>query len=699
MGTRKPEDIRTVALVSHGGAGKTSLTEAMLFDSGAITRMGRVDDKNTVSDFDPEEQKRSISINSSLCTFSYKDKTIHLIDTPGFSDFYFEQRAPMRVVDAAIVAINATAGVEVQTRKAWDFSEEFQVATMFYISKVDKEHADFDSALGDVQANLSNKALPLMLPIGKEASFKGIVNVITGKAYTYKGDGTKDFTEGDAPDDMKDAVARARDELIERVVEADDDLMMRYLDGEELSNEEVEGALRKAVIARIVFPVIPGASVPNIGVVQIMDAIASYFPSPLDMPPRAALRGDSEEEIEIAPDINAPFMSLCFKVMVDPYVGRLSFIRVFSGHLSTDHTIFNVTKGVEERISSFRFMRGKEGAESKEVILGDIVAIPKLDSTAVGDTLSVKGQENRFPHIKLPKPVYSLAVFPKSRADEDKLGNAIRKILEEDKTLKFAKYADTGDSILSGMGDMHLDIALSRIKDRYKVDLETKVPKVAYRETIKKTAKAQGKYKKQTGGRGQYGDVHFELSPRERGNGITFEDKVVGGVVPKNFIPAAEKGLRESAQKGVLAGYPAVDFNCAIFDGSYHDVDSSEMAFKIAASMAFKKAFLAASPILIEPIMNIYVTVPEDSVGDVMGDLNSRRGRILGIDPAGKLQIVKAQCPQAELFRYAIILRSLTSGRGSFSMESSHYEEVPPDIAKKVIDAAEKVSDDEEQHA
>ena len=602
----------------------------------------------------------------------------------------------MRVVDSAIVAINATAGVEVQTRKAWDFAEEFQVATMFYVSKVDKEHADFYAALSDVQASLSGKALPLMLPIGKEASFKGVVNVIDGKSYIYKGDGTKDFALGGIPDDMNDAVRKARNELIERVVEADDDLMMRYLDGEELSNEDIEGALRKAVIARIVFPVIPGASVPNIGVMQIMDAIAECFPSPLDVPPRAAAKGESEETVGIAPDINAPFMSLCFKVMVDPYVGRLSFIRVFSGQLTSDHPIYNVSKGVEERVSSFRFMRGKEGTESKEVILGDIAAIPKLDSTTVGDTLSVKGQENRFPEIRLPKPVYSLAVFPKSRADEDKLGNAIRKILEEDKTLKFAKYADTGDSILSGMGDMHLDIALSRIKDRYKVDLETKVPKVAYRETIKKTAKAQGKYKKQTGGRGQYGDVHFELSPRERGSGITFEDKVVGGVVPKNFIPAAEKGLRESAMKGVLAGYPAVDFNCAIFDGSYHDVDSSEMAFKIAASMAFKKAFVAASPILIEPIMNIYVTVPEDSVGDVMGDLNSRRGRIMGIYPAGKLQIVRAQCPQAELFRYAIILRSLTSGRGSFSMESSHYEEVPPDIAKKVIDAAEKVSLDEE---
>ncbi|MDR3321355.1 MAG: elongation factor G [Synergistaceae bacterium] len=695
MGTRKPEDIRTIALVSHGGAGKTSLVEAMIFDSGVITRMGRVDDKNTVSDFDLEEQKRSISINSSLCTFSYKGKTLHLIDTPGFSDFYFEQRAPMSVVDAAIVGINATAGVEVQTRKVWDFSEEFRVATMFYVSKIDKEHADFDSAVSDVQANLTNKALPLLLPIGKEAAFKGVVNVITGKSYTYKGDGSKDFTEGGVPDDMADAVAKARDELIERVVEADDDLMTRYLDGEDLSDDEVGKALRKAVIDRIVFPILPGASVPNIGVIQIMDAIAEYLPSPLDAPARIAVKGDAQS-VEINPDINAPFMSLCFKVMVDPYVGRLSFIRAFSGQLTSDQTIYNVTKGAEERISSFRFMRGKEGTEAKEIIIGDIVAIPKLDSTTVGDTLSVKGQETRFPDIKLPKPVYSLAVFPKSRADEDKLGNAIRKILEEDKTLKFAKYADTGDSILSGMGDMHLDIALSRIKDRYKVDLDTRIPKVAYRETIKKVAKAQGKYKKQTGGRGQYGDVHFELSPRERGSAITFEDKVVGGVVPKNFIPAAEKGLRESALKGVIAGYPAVDFNCAIFDGSYHDVDSSEMAFKIAASMAFKKAFVDASPILIEPIMNIYVTVPEDCVGDVMGDLNSRRGRILGIDPAGKLQIVRAQCPQAELFRYAIILRSLTSGRGTFSMESSHYEELPPDIAKKVIDAAEKVADEDE---
>ena len=694
MANRKPEDIRSIAIVAHGGAGKTSLAEAMLFDSGAITRMGRVDDKNTVSDFDQEEHKRSISINSSLCTFEYKGRTIHALDTPGFADFVGEQRSSMRVTDASVFVVNGNSGVEVHTLKLWEFATYFNSSAMFYVSRLDKENANFDKAVADIQANISKNALPLYLPIGSEASFKGVADVLTGKSYTYKGDGSKDFTEGAVPPDMADAVAAAREALIERVVEADDDLMTRYLDGEELDADDVSKAMRKAVAARILFPIIPGAAVPNIGIFQILDTIADYLPSPLDMAPRKAAKGDAETDI--APDVNAPFMSLCFKVMVDPYVGKLSFVRVFSGKLTSAQTIFNVNRGEEERISSFRLLRGKEGTETKEVMTGDIIAIPKLDSAAVGDTLSVKGQSALFPPIKFPKPVYSVAVSPKSRADEDKLGNAVRKILDEDKTLDFFKHPETNDSVLSGMGDMHLDISLSRIKDRYKVDLETSTPRVPYRETIKKTAKAQGKYKKQTGGRGQYGDVHFELSPREKGSGVTFEDKVVGGVVPKNFIPAAEKGLREAASKGVLAGYTAVDFNCAIFDGSYHDVDSSEMAFKIAASMAFKKAFVEAAPILMEPIMNIAVTVPEDHVGDVMGDFNSRRGRIMGVDPDGKMQIVKAQCPQSETFRYAIILRSMTSGRGSFTMEFSHYEEVPAETAKKIIEAAERERKEEE---
>ncbi|MDR1580688.1 MAG: elongation factor G [Synergistaceae bacterium] len=694
MANRKPEDIRSIAVVGHGGAGKTSLTEAMLFDSGTITRMGRVEDKNTVSDFDQEEQKRSISINSSLCSFEYKGRTLHVLDTPGFADFVGEQRSSMRVADSCLFAVNGNSGVEVQTLKLWEFAADFKSAVMFYVSRLDKENASFENAVNDIQASISKNALPLYLPIGSEASFTGVVNILTGKSYTYKGGGSKDFAEGDVPPDMANAVTSAREALIEKVVEADDELMMRYLDGEDLPPDDILGAVRKAVASRILFPIIPGSSVGNIGVFQIMDAIADYLPSPLDMTPRGAAKDDAE--VEIAPDIDAPFTALCFKIMVDPYVGKLSFVRVFSGKLTSDQTIYNVNRGEEERISSFRILRGKEGTETKEIITGDIIAIPKLDSTVVGDTLSVKGQTARFPPIQFPRPVYSVAVTPKSRADEDKLGNAVRKILDEDKTLDFVKHPETSDSILSGMGDMHLDIAMSRIKDRYKVDLDTGTPKVPYRETIKKTAKAQGKYKKQTGGRGQYGDVHFELSPREKGSGVTFEDKVVGGVVPKNFIPAAEKGLREASAKGVIAGYPAVDFNCAIFDGSYHDVDSSEMAFKIAASMAFKKAFAEAAPILMEPIVNMAVMVPEDYVGDVMGDFNSRRGRIMGVDPDGKMQVVKAQCPQAETFRYAIILRSMTSGRGSFTMEFSHYEEVPAEIAKKIIEAAERERKEEE---
>lgn len=695
MGTRKPEDIRGIALISHGGAGKTSLNETFLYNAGVISRMGRIEDKNTVSDFDSEEQKRGISISTSLSTVPYKDKTLYILDTPGFADFVGEQRSAMRVADGAIVLVNATAGVEVQTQSVWAFAETFETPAIFFITKLDREHADFDNTVADIQENISEKALPLYIPIGTELNFKGLINVLTGKAYKYNGDGSKDYTECDIPADMVSAVAAAREALVERVVEADDELMMRYLDGDEIATDELLAVLRKAVCSRTIYPVIPGSATANIGVTQLMDAIVRYMPSPKDMLKRGALKG--EEVINIPPDENARFLGFVFKVMVDPYVGKLSFVKVFSGKLTSDQTIYNVTQGDEERAGAFRFMRGKESTEDKEIILGDIIAIPKLESTIAGDTLGIKGEELQFRPIKFPKPVYSVAVMPKSRADEDKLGNAITKTLKEDRTLSFVKNPETNDAILSGMGDMHLDIMLSKIKERYKVDLETRTPKVPYRETIKKKASAQGKHKKQSGGRGQYGDVWFELAPLERNAGIEFIDRVVGGVVPKNYIPAAEKGLREAAQRGYLAGYPATDFSCAIYDGSYHDVDSSEMAFKIAASLAFKKAFGDAMPVLMEPVMNVEVVVPEDYLGDVMGDFNSRRGRIMGIDSEGKLQVVKAQCPLSEMFRYAIILRSMTSGRGSFSMEYSHYEEVPSEIAKKVIEAAAKDRTEEEE--
>lgn len=693
MGTRNPETIRTIAIAAHGGAGKTSLAEAMLFDAGITTRMGKVEDGNTVCDFGPEEKKRQISIDTSIISFEYKGKTIHALDTPGFSDFVGDLRSGMRVVDTAAIVVSGVHGVEVQTEKAWSFAEEFVRPALFFISKMDKENADYARTVQDIQEHLSDRAIPLFLPIGQESAFKGLVNVLSGKAYVYKADGSRDFTEGEIPAEMAEDVASAREALVERVVEVDDEAMMRYLEGEEIGQDEAFTLLRQAVREARVFPVMPGSGTANVGVFQFLDTICDVLPSPVEMPPRPAYHGD--EEVQIKPDPEGIFNGMCFKVMVDPYVGKLSFIRVISGSHTLDQPIYNVTKDEEERIASLKFMRGKEGTDVKEIVAGDIVAIPKLSSTSVGDTMGVKGKTSyQLKPIQFPHPVYSLAVTPKSRADLDKLSGAIHKILEEDMTLRFEKNKETGDNVLSGMGDVHLDIVLARIKDRYGVELDVSTPTVPYRETIRKVAKAQGKHKKQTGGHGQYGDVHIEFSPLGRNEGFVFEDKIVGGVVPKSYIPAVEKGLREALVKGVLAGFPMVDFKAALVYGSYHDVDSSEMAFKTAAHLAFKKGITEASPVLLEPIMDVEVVVPEEHLGDVMGDLNSRRGRIMGIDAKGRLQVVKAQVPLAEMFRYAIILRSMTSGRGNFTMSHSHYEEVPADTAKKVIAARAEETED-----
>ena len=693
MGTRQPENTRSFAIAAHGGAGKTSLVEAMLFDSGSTTRLGKVEDGNTVSDFSQEEQKRQISINTSLMTMERNGKTLFVLDTPGFADFVGEMRSAVRVADTLVIAVSGTSGIEVQTDKAWETGEEFGLPVAFYISKLDRENSDFGKVLSDIKADYSEKAVPVFLPIGSESSFKGVVDILRGKAYIYETNGSGKFTEGDVPADMADDVASAREALVEAVVEADDEMMMRYLDGETISDGELLPVLRKAIAARLLLPVFPGSSTQNVGVHQILDFIVDFFPSPLEARTRPAKKGD--KDIEVAPDPSATFSAICFKVMVDPYVGKLSFIRVNSGTLTSDNNIFNVNKGDDERISSFKFMTGKEGKDVKEIVVGDILALPKLQSVQVGDTLGMKGSTVLYPPIDFPKPVYSVAITAKSRADEDKLGNAITKTLEEDPSLSFEKNPETNDSVLSGMGDMHIDIVLSKMKERYGVDLDTKTPQVPYRETIRKTAEAQGKHKKQTGGHGQYGDAHIRYTPLERGAGFVFEDNIVGGAIPKGFIPAVEKGLRESMVKGPLAGFPVVDFKATLFFGSYHDVDSSEMAFKLAARLSFKKGILDAGPILLEPIMNVEVTVPEDYLGDVMGDFNSRRGRILGIDSKGHQQIVKAQAPLAEMFRYAIILRSMTSGRGSFTMEYDHYEEVPAEITKKVV-AAHKQEEEEE---
>ncbi len=685
MGNRQPENTRNFAIAAHGGAGKTSLVEAMLFDNGVTTRMGRIEDGNTVSDFSQEEQKRQISINTSIVAMERNGKQFFILDTPGFADFVGEMRSAVRVADALLIAVSGVSGIEVQTDKAWETGSEFALPTAFYISRLDRENSDFGKVLADIRSDYSDKAAAVFLPIGAEASFRGVVDLLRNKAYIYQTDGSGKFAEEDIPADMADEAAAARENLVENIVEADDELMMRYLDGETIAEEELLPALRKAVQTRALLPVFPGSATVNVGIHQIMDFIADFFPSPLESRKRAATRG--ADSVEIAPDAGGQFSAICFKVMVDPYVGKLSFLRVNSGTLTSDSPIFNVSKGEDERISSFKFMTGKEGRDVKEIAVGDIVAIPKLHSVQVGDTLSVKGATAAFLPIDFPKPVYSVAVIAKSRADEDKLGNAINRTLEEDPSLTFEKNSETGDSVLSGMGDMHIEIVLSRLKERYGVDLETKTPQVPYRETIKKTAEAQGKHKKQTGGHGQYGDVHIRYSPLERGEGFVFEDNIVGGAIPKGYIPAVEKGLRENIAKGPLAGFPVTDFKATLFFGSYHDVDSSEMSFKLAARLSFRKGIMEAGPVLLEPIMEVEVTVPEEYLGDIMGDFNSRRGRILGTDSKGHQQVVKAQCPLAEMFRYAIVLRSMTSGRGTFTMQFAHYEEVPGEIAKKVIAA------------
>ncbi|GHS96019.1 elongation factor G [Synergistales bacterium] len=696
MGSRQPENTRSFAIAGHGGSGKTSLAEALLFDNGSISRMGKTESGNTVSDFGSEEQKRQISISASLLTLERAGKTIFVLDAPGFADFTSELSAAIRVADTTLLLVNAVGGVEVQTGRAWDYVTDNLAPTVFYISRMDRENADFDKVLSDIQEQFTPNALPVFLPIGAEANFKGIVDVLKNKAYTYTPDGSGKFTEGDVPADMADAAQSAREALVEAAVEMDDALMEKYLDGGTVDGGDLVRVLRAAIAKRRIMPVLTGSAATNVGVHQLLDFIVDYFPSPLD---RGAVKAELKDApIDVAPDPSAPFSGLCFKVIVDPYVGKLSFVRAYSGTLTADGgNIYNVKKDEDERVSTFKFMTGKDGRDVKEIIAGDIVAIPKLQSTKVGHTLAIKGgAAHLFPHIEFPAPVYSVAVVAKSRADEDKLGNAITRTLEEDRSLTFEKNPETHDNVLSGMGDLHIDIVLAKMKERYGVELETKTPQVPYRETIKKTAEAQGKHKKQSGGHGQYGDVSIRYIPLERGAGFEFVDKIVGGAVPKNYIPAVEKGLREYMVKGPLAGFPVVDFKAELFFGSYHDVDSSEMSFKLATRLSFKKGILEAAPVLLEPIMTIEVVVPDQYMGDVMGDFNSRRGRIMGTEAHGHLQVVKANAPLAEMFRYAIILRSMTSGQGNFSMQYSHYEEVPGDIAKKVI-AAHKQAEEEEE--
>lgn len=692
MKAYKADKIRNIALAGHGGCGKTSLAEALLFTSGAIDRLGKVDEGTTTSDYDPDEIKRKISINATLIPCEWKDTKVNLIDTPGYADFVGDVKGSLRVSETALIVVCAVSGIEVGVETAWEFAEEYGISKAFFINKMERENADFYAVLEALRAKYGSRVVPLQLPIGSQETFKGIVDLLEMKAITGEGN---QVTVGEVPADMNEAVGRYRDALAEAAAENDDELLMKYLEGEPLSGEEIVTGLSAGIRQGKVVPVFCGSALKNIGTAALLDSLVNFVPSPADVPPAKGKNPSGGDE-ERKPLDTEPFSSLVFKTLADPYVGKLTYFRVYSGVLRSDSHAFNSTKGVEERIGQIYFLRGKNQIATSEVHAGDIAAVAKLSETGTGDTLCDKNKPIIYPTIEFPEPVFSVAIRAKTKSDEDKLGPALAKLVDEDPTFKYHRDQETGQTLISGLGEAHVEITVDRLKRKFGVEVETEAPKVPYRETIQVAAKAQGKHKKQTGGRGQYGDAWIEIQPLERGQGFEFVDRIVGGAIPRQYIPAVEKGIREAMERGILAGYPVVDVRAILYDGSFHTVDSSEMAFKMAGILAFQNAAEKASPVLLEPILSVEVIIPEEYMGDVIGDLNGKRGRILGMEPVGGgRQKVRALVPQAEMLRYAIDLRSIARGRGTFTTQLSHYEEVPAHIAQQIIESRKKEKQEE----
>ena len=682
------DKLKNIAIVGHGSSGKTSLAEIMLFKAGVTTRLGRVEDGNTVMDFEPEELKRSASISSGFHQFAWKGNTISIIDTPGDQNFFTDTKMCIQAADSAVLVIDAIDGIKVQSELAWGFAEQLEMPCMVFVNKMDRERADFARTMQDVGESLNPKPIAFQLPIGVEADFKGVVDLIKMKAYIYDGDGKA--SEGDIPADMVDAAEAEREALVETIVEADDDLMERYLEGETISDDEIQEALKKGILSRTVIPVFCGSATNDMGIDILMDGIIGLMPSPADRGAKKAMNPKDNSEVEVLPDPSAPFSGFVFKTIADPFAGRLSLFRVLSGKLSSDGSFYNSSKEVRERYNQLLIVAGKEQKPAKEAGPGAIVAVAKLKETTTGDSLCSEDNKVVFDTAEPLPPIISFAVEPKSQGDEDKIVSSLSKLLEEDRALKIERNLETRQTLLSGMGQVHIEATIEKLKRKYNVDVVLTTPKVPYKETIKKKVRVQGRHKKQSGGHGQFGDCWIQMEPRPRGEGFEFVDAIVGGSIPKTYIPAVEKGVREAAEKGILAGFPCVDFRVTVDDGSYHSVDSSEMAFKIAGSLAFKKAAEEAKAVLLEPIMKVTVTAPDDFMGDIMGDLNSRRGRVLGMDSAGKNQVINAQVPMSEFLTYAPDLNSITGGRGMFTMEFSHYDEVPAQLAEKVIEEINK---------
>ena len=679
------EKTRNIGIMAHIDAGKTTTTERILFYTGITHKIGEVHDGAATMDWMAQEQERGITITSAATTCHWKNHRINIIDTPGHVDFTVEVERSLRVLDGAVAVLTARGGVEPQTETVWRQAEKYNVPRMAYVNKMDITGADFFNVIKMMQERLQANPVAIQLPIGSEDTFSGIVDLIKMEAIIYEDDLGKVADEVAIPDDMKDLADEYRDKLLEAVAEEDDDLMEKYLGGEEISEDEIRKAIRKATIACKMTPVTCGSSYRNRGVQPMLDAIVDFMPAPIDIPAIKGVNPDTGEEDHRDSTDDGPFAALAFKIMADPYVGKLAFFRVYSGTLSSGSYVFNSTKGKKERIGRILQMHANHRAELDTVYSGDIAAAVGLKDTTTGDTLCDDSKPIILESMEFPDPVISVAVEPKTKNDQEKMGIALQKLAEEDPTFRVRTDQETGQTIISGMGELHLEIIVDRMLREFKVDCNVGNPQVAYRETIRKSAKAEGKFVRQSGGHGQYGHCWLELTPQEPGEGFTFENKIVGGVIPKEFINPIENGVREAMDNGVIAGYPMVDVKVTVYDGSYHEVDSSEMAFKIAGSMAFRNGAEKANPVLLEPYVKVEVIVPEEYMGDVMGDINSRRGRIEGMEARNGAQVINAFVPLSEMFGYSTDLRSKTQGRGNYSMEVSYYDEVPKNIAEAII--------------
>ncbi len=681
------KNTRNIGIMAHIDAGKTTTTERILFYTGRVHKIGEVHEGAATMDWMEQEQERGITITSAATTAEWKDYRINIIDTPGHVDFTVEVERSLRVLDGAVGVFSAKEGVEPQSETVWRQADRYNVPRIAYVNKMDIIGADFLGAIKQMRLKLGANAVPIQLPIGAESDFIGIIDLVEECAYLYKDDLGKDIEKVEIPNEYKEQADKLRLELIERVAELDEELTIKYLEGELISIPEIKAVLRKGVVDVKIFPVICGSSYKNKGVQLMLDAVVDYLPAPIDVPDiRAILEDGSDTLIKSADD--QPFSALAFKIMTDPFVGKLTFFRVYSGVLQAGSYVLNATKGKRERISRILQMHANSRAEISEVYAGDIAAAIGLKDTITGDTLCDEKHLVILEKMNFPDPVISVAIEPKTKADQDKLGIALSKLSEEDPTFRAHTDEETGQTIISGMGELHLEIIVDRMVREFKVETSVGKPQVAYRETFKGTAKVEGKFVRQSGGRGQYGHCWVEFSPQEPGAGFLFESKVVGGSIPREFIAPIQAGIEESMKNGVIAGFPLVDIKATVYDGSYHDVDSSEMAFKIAGSMALKAAKEKCKPVILEPVMKVEVTVPEEYMGDVMGDLNSRRGRIEGMDSRLGAQIIRSKVPLSEMFGYSTTLRSKTQGRGNYSMELSHYEEVPKSIAEEIVSKA-----------